>query len=96
MGLCEGGLRAGLKVRRKGEISPRMILREYPFRVVFPEAEVTSDHMLGAGFYRSRAERSVARLRKGVREVLICFADRDDAVAFQRHAGGVLERDNEY
>jgi len=78
-------------MRRKGELSPGMILREHPWRVVFPEAEVNHGHMRGAGVYRSHAVRSVGRTRKGVREVLICFADRADAVAFQRHAGGVVE-----
>lgn len=78
-------------MRRKGEITPSMILRHHPWRVVFPKAEVNHDHLRGAGFYPSSACRSVTRLRQGVREVLICFADRADAVAFQRHAGGVLE-----
>ncbi|MDQ0510619.1 hypothetical protein QOZ99_001507 [Angulomicrobium amanitiforme] len=77
--------------RRKGEIAPCAILRGHPYRVVFPEADVTSHHMRGASFYRSHRERPVSRRRNGVREVLICFANRADAVAFQRHVGGVLE-----
>lgn len=72
-------------MRRKGELSPGMILREHPWRVVFPEAEVNHGHMRGAGVYRSHAVRSVGRTRKGVREVLICFADRADAVAVDFH-----------
>lgn len=75
--------------KRKGELTSAMILREHPFCVVFPEREVNHDHMRGAGFYRSSAERSVSRCRDGAREVLIWFAERADAVAFQRHAGGV-------
>ncbi|MBS9478986.1 hypothetical protein [Ancylobacter radicis] len=77
--------------KRKGELTPAMILREHPFRVVFPDSEVNHDHMRGAGFYRSSAERKVSRCLDGAREVLVCFAERTDAVAFQRHAGGILE-----
>lgn len=78
-------------VRRKGEVTPGSILREYPWRVVIPEREIHSDHMVGAGFYRSHAPRSVSRTTSGVREVLICFKEKGDAEAYQRHAGGVLE-----
>lgn len=78
-------------VKRKGEVTPGAILRDFPWRVVFPESEVGADHMRGAGFYPSHGPRPVTRTRKGTREVLICFGKRGDAEAFQRHAGGVLE-----
>ena len=78
-------------VRRKGEITGSDILQAYPWRLVFLDSETNADLLRGGRFYRSCAPRTVGRIRHGVREVLICFAERGDAEAFQRHAGGVLE-----
>ena len=76
--------------RRKGEITPSAILRDFPWHLIFTAGESDADLLRGGQFYRSCAPRSVSWVRHGVREVLICFAEKGDAEAFQRHAGGVL------
>lgn len=76
-------------MRRKGEISPAMIRREYPHRVLFPEAH-HRDLLAGGQFYASCAPRSLTETIDGARYLAIHFSDPADAARFQRHAGGEL------
>ncbi len=75
--------------RRKGEPTPTLIRRAYPYAVRFPE-EHARDLLRGAQYYLSAADRAMTVLVDQKWYILICFADRADALAFQRHAGGEL------
>ncbi|ADH90232.1 conserved hypothetical protein [Ancylobacter novellus DSM 506] len=68
-------------MRRKGEISPGAIRREYPFRLLFPE-EHGRDLLEGGRFYPSCAPRTSVELVGGLRHIAVHFADEADALKF--------------
>ena len=92
--MSAAGHRGGFAMRRKGEISPGAIRREYPFRLLFPE-EHGCDLLEGGRFYPSCAPRTSVELVGGLRHIAVHFADEADALKFQRHAGGELRRKGE-
>ncbi|MCS0497835.1 hypothetical protein NVS89_22345 [Ancylobacter sp. MQZ15Z-1] len=78
-------------MRRKGEISPDAIRRDFPYSVWLPE-QLATDMLRGARFYASAASRATVEHVDGQRWVAVWFGEEHDAQAFHRHAGGSMGR----
>lgn len=78
--------------RRKGDLSPARLDREWPHQVMLPESLVVgrTQHEEIDVFCRSRsgAPRHHAVVVGGIWHVVFCFALPEDAEAFREHFGG--------
>jgi hypothetical protein len=74
-------------MRRKGELSPAGIRRDFPHGARFPEG-YASGLLDGGRIWGERAPRTVRQLRDGQWFVLVCFREEAAARAFADHAQG--------
>jgi|SRR3954447_17507786 hypothetical protein len=78
-------------VRRKGELTPAGVDREYPYQIALPQNESTgSNSTIKRNFCKnlSLAPRGHSFVRDDEWHNVFCFAQKEHAEQFQQHFGG--------